>query len=258
MRICTSFEIQRKLCVWHDGVRQLARAGLFLGLALLVGCVDNTKQFRSDLSKLERGLSDIRNLQVEHTSRLATIEAEARSVSGRVDELEYRQTQKFGSDLSSMREDLSDLQRRTPPHPIVPGEALEVDERLVESLPPEISGLFRNALLKIREGKFSEAEPLLQEAYNLSFGTEWAANIIFWFAVTHDGKGDNRKALGAYNDFITKYPKHERTPLALLRQASVFIRLKDTKAARLTLSKLVAEFPKSLEAVRAKDRLREI
>ena len=69
---------------------------------------------------------------------------------------------------------------------------------------------------------------------------------------------DNGKALAAYHEVVTKYPKHQRAALALYRQALVFIRLKDSKTAGLTLRKLIAEFPGSSEAAQAKEKLKDL
>lgn len=234
------------------------RVVIAIVVVVLGACADQGRRLKSDFDRLDQGITDVRALQAEQTTRLAALEGELRALSGRVEELEYSQTQRFGSEIGTIKRDLSNLRTRVPPHSAVPVEALAADEKLSYDLPPEISGIFQDALLKIREGAFADAEVPLKEAHELSNGTEWAPNIQFWFAVVHDGKGDYRKALAAYNEFFTRYKKHSRAPLALYRQALVLSRLGDSKTAKLTLNKLLAEYPKSAEAPRAKEKLKDL
>jgi TolA-binding protein len=56
---------------------------------------------------------------------------------------------------------------------------------------------------------------------------------------------------------LAKFPKSGRAPLALLRQGSLMIRLGDAKTAKVVFKKLVADYPKSAEASRARERLKE-
>ncbi|MCB0321217.1 MAG: tetratricopeptide repeat protein, partial [Bdellovibrionales bacterium] len=153
---------------------------------------------------------------------------------------------------------LTSIRRRVPPPPIVPVLALESDEVLATKLPAEISRLFTNALLRIREGNFAEALPLLSEAEGLSVGRDWAPILVFWSGVAEDGLADLKRALATYHRMVQEYPQHPRSALALLRQASVFVRLHDTDTARLTLRKLLQEFPGTSEAAQAKERLKKL
>ncbi len=214
---------------------------------------------KKDIARIESSIQDIRAFQAEQTSRITALETRLREVTGQVEEVTYSQTSKnVTGDLESLRKDLSTIRRRVPPPPIVPVLALETDEVLVTKLPAEISRLFSNALLRIREGNFNEALPLLTEAEALSSGREWAPNLVFWNAVAHDGLADLKRALGEYHRMVQEYPKHPRSALALLRQASVFVRLHDTDTARLTLRKLMQEFPGTSEATQAKERLKKL
>ena len=110
----------------------------------------------------------------------------------------------------------------------------------------------------IRLGNFRESLGYLNEAYDLSFNKTEAANIIFWKGIAYEGLGDNRKALTSYNNLINNHVGHYRLPLALLRQGSVFIRLGETQIARLTFEKLIAEYPQTGEAGRARTRLKDL
>jgi TolA-binding protein len=141
------------------------------------------------------------------------------------------------------------------PPPLVPAELLMRDEAMAAELPPETARLLRNALTRLREGAYREAMPFLEQALGLSYEMEWTANILFWIGVSFDGMADNPRALATYHDIVTQFPRHPRSAHALLRQASVFVRLNDVPTARLTLQKLVAEYSGTPEADQARDRL---
>jgi TolA-binding protein len=226
---------------------------LTLSCTLLTACAG----LQEDVDQLERSVRDLRSLQAEHTTQLAALQQDVRGVQGRLEELEYAQSKRFGSEVDSLKSAISTLKRRVPPPSIVPVPALEQDEGIVGTLPGDVSTRFGKALELIRDGNFFDAVPLLQSALDASAGQSHAANILFWLGVAYDGVGDNRNALLAYNQIVTVYARHPRVPLTLLRQAAVFQRLGDAKMGKLTLKKLVTEYPGSPEAVQASRQLRD-
>ena len=222
----------------------------------LCSCVPSGRM-TSDITRVQRDVSDLRSFQAEQTTQISSLQAQVRTLNGRLEELEFSQNKKIGSDLTTLRDDVSRLRRRVPPPPIVPLAALEEDESLAGSLPGEVASVFNDALGKIREGQFRDALALLQQVQDMSANNESYANILFWIGVANEGLGDNRSALKAFYAISSNYPRHPRAALTLLREASVFTRLGDSSSARLTYQKLISEFPKSPEAATARERLKE-
>ncbi len=211
-----------------------------------------------DMRRVQSSLSDVRAFQAEQTTRISSIETELRQLSGRLEELEFSQKKNIGGDLSTLKQDLTDLKKRVPPPPVVPLAALEKDEGAISRMPEEVSSYLSPALQNIREGKFGEAQNLLKDALEISRGTEWAADVLFWTGVSYEGTDDHKDALQAYHGVVTDFPKHKKAALSLLREASVFVKLGDKKMAKVTLNKLIADFPKSEEAQAAKVRLKDL
>ena len=116
---------------------------------------------------------------------------------------------------------------------------------------------FESALQNIRQGKFTPAVGALEDAADSVHGTAQAPMVLFWLAVAQEGANANEEAVRRYIEITTRYPKSRRAPLALLRQASVMVRLGDAKTAKLSLKKLVSDYPKSEEAARAKEKLKK-
>lgn len=221
-----------------------------------VGCVP--LQYAEELKRLQSGLEDLRSFQAEQTVKISALEAELRQLSGKTEELEFAQNRKLGSDVLALRDELNSIKGRVPPPANVPLTLLEADERRLSTLPPEISPVLTHGLKDIREGRFGEALTALSEALQIAGATPLAVDVQFWLGVAHEGANDPRKAVELFHTIVSESPKHPKAPAALLKEASVMIRLGDSKVAKLGLNKLITSYPKAPEAARAKEMLKDL
>ena len=157
----------------------------------LFGC---TAALRQDLDTLERSMKDLRSQQAEQTSQLAGLQADVRSLQGKFEELDYSQKQKIGSEVSTLKDQLSNLKRRVPPPAIVPADVLDSDEAFARTLSEDTALRFTEGLTAIREGNFEQAISVLQTALDVSGNEPQSGNILFWLGVAYEGAGDNRNA----------------------------------------------------------------
>lgn len=233
---------------------------LFYSLIALLACSCSSKIDRAerDVARLKLQLQDFSDLQAEQTTQIAALQSKMRQLYGRLEELQYIQEKEVGGGLASIREDISTLRRRVPPPSLIPPAELQEDELLADRLEPEQSRIFRNALVRLREGNFPQAIPVLNRALNESFGQDWNVNVLFWVGVAYEGINDNKRALSVFNDLVTSHPKHPRAAAALLRQAKIFVKLNDKQTAELTLKKLLAEFPKTRAEAEGRELLKNI
>ncbi len=227
--------------------------GLISGLS---GCA--AYDLGKKVSRLERSISDLRALQAEQSESLQSLDSQLKLVAGRLEEVEFSSNRRIGSDLTALKDDLSALRKRIPPPPGVPTAELEADESWAKALGDETQRLFLDALAMMREGKFADAVPLLENASEQTQGSDKAGPVLFWLGVAHDGLLDNKGALRAYAGSISEYPKSHRAPNSLLRQSEVFLRIGDKKTAQLSLRKLLDDYPKSPEVIEAKERLSQL
>ncbi len=240
-------------------VQYNTRASLVLASALFLcsGCTENFVT-RPDLDRVNSSLNDMRGLQATQTTQIAALESQLRQLVGRMEEMEHAQHTRMDTDLSALKNDLSNLQRRVPPPAIVPAMALDEDEANVSRLPEAMVTPMSEGFKALRAANFNDALSRFKEAYDYGYGKDPSALAGFWIGVAYDGLGSNRDALTAYHDVATRFPKNRRTPLALLRQGQVLVRLGDSKTAALTFKKIISEFPKTSEAERAKERLKDL
>jgi len=215
-------------------------------------------QFLGRIDRIENGLDDMRGVQAEIVARVDALEDRSRRISGRIEEVEFSQAQRFSGDVNTLKADLSRLQRRMPPPALVPLIALEADEIFVSSLEPELARVFMNELTRISTGNYQLALPGLQSLVTSDLLPDIRARALFWVAVCHEGIANNPQALSSYLSLANEFASHDRAPLALFRQASVLIRMRDMNTARLTLQKLIAQFPASPEAKDAREKLKTL
>lgn len=210
------------------------------------------------LDRVEKLVDDVRTAQNEQSSQLESVTTEVAELRARLEELEFSQKKRIGTEVDSIKDQLSSLKRRVPPPASVPAEKLDDDEQLALAISGDIGERMGRGLQFVREGNFAEAVPELQSALDGSMGKQHSANILFWLGVSYDGLADNRNALLAYGQIVSMYPKHPIVPAAMLRQARLFEKAGDNKAASVVLKKLVVDYPKSSEAIEAKDRLKRL
>ena len=243
--------------VWGSVMKTVGFGVLLIVGVLGAGCADKSNQIRTDIKRLDRGLGDLRSVQAQQVADLSALRSEVRGIAGRLDEIDHTSREKLGG-LSSIRNDLNQLSRRLPPPAIVPELILEADEALVSSMPGDIQAPFAQMLAAVRAGGFQELAAPLQELADQTIESEYAPLVMFWSGITAEGTGDLNRAIGTYIDLVGRFPKHPRASVALFRQASALMRVGDKKTARLAFKKLVADYPKSPDAVRARERLKAL
>lgn len=236
-------------------------------LTLLIAC-SGTSAFKQDNLALRRELGDLRNIQAEQEVELGSTRDEVRQLRGRLEELEFQlrrianpnpplaeQPQLYGQNgaLPSQPSNLSGYTS-----PLIPRELLESDIQYAQSLSGQLRSAFMDSLLHLKSNRFAEAISLLRTSLSLSSGNETPPMILFWLAVAYEGQGDNPLAVQTYHEFVQKFPRHSRSPLVLLRQGSVLIRLKDFSTAKVVFNKLIGDFPRATESELAKERLADL
>lgn len=85
-----------------------------------------------------------------------------------------------------------------------------------------------------------------------------ADNAQFWIGETYYQQKWYEKAILEYQKVIENYPKGNKVPAALLKQAFAFQKIGDNPNAKLILKELSQKYPKSNEGKIAQQKLKEI
>jgi tol-pal system protein YbgF len=86
-------------------------------------------------------------------------------------------------------------------------------------------------------------------------GSQLAANASYWIGISYANLKDYRNALVAQEELLTRYPQSPKAPDALLAIAAVQAEQGDAGSARNTLEDIIARFPSSEAAGKARTRL---
>ena len=83
-------------------------------------------------------------------------------------------------------------------------------------------------------------------------------NAHYWIGETYYSEKNYEPAILSFQEVIKNYPTKEKVPAAMLKQSLAFKAINDIKSAKYVLKKLMDGYPKSDEAKKAKELLKEI
>lgn len=139
-----------------------------------------------------------------------------------------------------------------PPSASVPGgETVSIDLDMGRSTNEE----YRAGLTQYQRGDTQKAVQTLRAVVNKNPKNELVPYAQYWIGESYYGQGKYNEAILAYNEVLVGFPKSDRVPAAMLRQASAFAEMGDKIDARLILKKLTEQYPGTPEAARAKQML---
>ena len=122
------------------------------------------------------------------------------------------------------------------------------------SAPPE----YRDGIDTLRRGDNPGAIQKLREFLRKSPKSDLADDAQYWIGEAYYANSDFNRAILEFNEVLLRYPKGDKVPPALLRQALAFAALGDKVDARLVLQKLVSEHGGSPEAEKGRQKLAEL
>ena len=85
--------------------------------------------------------------------------------------------------------------------------------------------------------------------------SQLASNAQYWIGISYANLKDYRNALAAQEQVVVKHPQSPKAPDALLAIAAIQAEQGDTGSARNTLEDIIARFPSSEAAGKARTRL---
>lgn len=114
---------------------------------------------------------------------------------------------------------------------------------------------FESALSVFRKGDFETAQTYFVAFIGRFPASPYVTSALFWLGNAQYALRDYKDAILNFRALIAKDAQHMRAPEAVLSLANCQLELKDTKAARKTLTDLIKAYPQSEAATAAKERL---
>jgi tol-pal system protein YbgF len=246
----------------------------------------NSQLLKSGLENREGEEQALRQQAASLRARMDTLSGEMRSLTGRIEEIEYllkRKTQVDAESVTAKEEQIGRLakaaksnderiyrieqylnfepSKQIPPTekpaedstaPAVPAPAAEVKQELPEDK------IYRTAKLAFDQGDSGAARKKFEELIQRFPNSEQADNAQFWIGEIYYREKWYEKAILEYQKVIEKYPKGNKVPASLLKQGLAFSNLGDKSNSRLFLEELIKKYPKSNEAKIAKDKVKDL
>jgi tol-pal system protein YbgF len=215
-------------------------------------------ELRANDEKLKQ---DIAAQNKDLMEQLGAVKRSLLELSNQIEQVRAELARQRGTNEQLAR-DVAELQRRAK------DIATGVDERMRKIEPqrvsldgkdfvadPEEKRQYDEAMAIVRAGDFPGAASALQNFQKRWPSSGYGDSVRFWLGNALYGKRELVPAITMFRTFIANAPDHVRVPEALLAIANSQTELKDTRAARATLSDLVKRFPQSEAAQAGKDRL---
>lgn len=114
---------------------------------------------------------------------------------------------------------------------------------------------FEAAWSAFKQGDFQLAQTLLGNFLSRFPASGYTNSALFWLGNAQYATRDYKESINTFRAMLTKSSEQPRAPEAVLSIANCQVELKDTKAARKTLTDLIKSYPESEAAVAAKERL---
>jgi TolA-binding protein len=277
---------------WRSGGRLTTVVGAII---LLTGCApeaapllhEDSDRLRADLLRVEQEvqgtrtalLTEIQATDRRNTQTLTEIQRTLARLGTRLDEL-GRETGQLQGRVDELRRrmDTLSLQFEVGPPPAASGTATppvapapSVAQR---PAPPgtQASDLYQTAYIDFTRGHYNLAIAAFREYVRLFPGTPLAEKAQYWIgeshfslAKAHQSRGESDRAVQEFERAVQEfravaitYPRGDRVPSALYKEALALAELGQLSLAEARLQFLLDQFPSTEEAAQAKDELARI
>lgn len=122
----------------------------------------------------------------------------------------------------------------------------------------QAESLYQSGVAAFKAGDMPAARTQLNAFIEQYPQHDLVSNARYWIGETYYSEKNYEQAILEFQEVIKQFPKKEKAPAAMLKQALAFKALKDIKSSRYVLGRLTKEYPKSDEAKRARVLLKEL
>jgi tol-pal system protein YbgF len=212
---------------------------------------------------LKTDVADVRKLAADIQASIDITKTEMQAMNGKIDDMSIS-IKKPSEDLVRYREDADKriiaLEDRIIRLQSTQDELTKKVGELTQAkaVPATPDSIYMKGLDTFKAGDMPAAREIFTKFLEQYPQHELAANAHYWIGETHYSEKSYEPAILSFQEVIKNYPQKEKVPAAMLKQAMAFKAINDTKSAKYVLKKLGEGFPKSDEAIKAKELLKEM
>lgn len=205
-------------------------------------------------------------------SKVEDIENRIQSTQGAAEQAAYR-IDRFNEQMTAIRRDLDDLKARmtaieTAPPPAAadatgtPAPATEAGGEVNVAAPrastADPTQTYQAAYRDYQRGNFDLAIEGFQEFLEINTQPDLADNASYWIGESLFSLKKYREAIEQFDSVVTKYPKSDKVPGALLKKGYAYINIGERAQGVVQLQYVLHEHPKSQEASLARVKLKQL
>ena len=229
---------------------------------------DESKVSAGSIAKeMKADIASLRKLSADTQANLDSTKSDMQQLSGKADDAVLA-VKKPSEDLARYQEDADKriiaLEERILKQQ---GQLDTLAKKVTElakikreepSPPPSADAPYLKGLDLLKVGEVAAARDQFTRFLEQNPKHDLAANAHYWIGETYYTEKSFESAILSYQEVIKSFPGKDKVVAAMLKQAMAFNEINDPKSAKFVLKKLVEGFPKSEEAKKAKDLLKDI
>ncbi len=212
---------------------------------------DSVNKMGSTIESLSKALQQQNN---DSAGKVDQLSGQVQSLHDAVDELKAR--------LAKVSKQLDDLQGtvqniQNPPAATQPGTT-PANTQPPQNQAPPADVLYNDALRDFNAGKNDLALQEFNQYLQVYGTTDLAGNAQFYVGEIDYRAGNFQAAIKDYNKVLDQFPGGNKNAAAQLKKGFAFLELGQRDAGVQELKSLVNRYPKSPEAMQARDRLNKL
>jgi tol-pal system protein YbgF len=206
--------------------------------------VDNVNRMGAAVQSLQKTLGA---QTTDASTKVDQISGQVQALHDAVDELKAR--------LAKVSKQLDDIQAGQQ-NIGSPGSSQPASPGAAQAPPPE--ALYNDALRDFNAGKNDLANQEFAQYVQVYGNTDMAGNAQFYLGEILYRQGNFQQAIIAYNKVLDQYPGGNKAAAAQLKKGYALLEAGQRDQGVQELRSLINRFPKSPEAVQARDRLSKL
>ena len=210
------------------------------------------EQSTDSMNKVAASVTDLQGtLQKQQTdsgSHVDQLSGQIQALNDTLDELKAR--------LAKVSKQLEDMQAAQQNVAAQQSQQTQQQQQQTQAPPPDV--LYNNALRDYNAAKNDLAAQEFADYVKYYPNTDLAGNAYFYLADLEFRQGNYQQAVKDYDQVLQNFPTGNKAPAAQLKKGFALLELGQKDSGIAELRHLIQRYPRSNEALQARDRLRKL
>jgi tol-pal system protein YbgF len=206
---------------------------------------DSMNKVAASMTALQGSLE---KLQTDNGGKVEQLSGQIQALNDSLDELKAR--------LAKVSKQLEDMQAAQQSAAAGQAALQAQQQALAQAPPPDV--LYNNGLRDYNAGKNDLAKQEFSDYVKFYANTDLAGNAYFYLAELAYKQGNFQEAVTNYDQVLQNFPTGSKAPSSDLKKGLALIELGKKDDGIAELRHVIQRYPRSNEALQAKDRLRKL